>query len=168
MSTLQSALLINVVVLLTTLHADLGTKAVSRARLLRPLIVAVIIVPVFVHTFFDNGIGLAVEICGLAAGVLFGLVAVSQIQVFREPDGQVVARAGRSYAALWIGLIVARSVFSIGATYWYESELGRFFFRHGAPPQDIASIVTNGLVFMAIAALLTRSGALKVRASGQP
>ncbi|MGW1838560.1 hypothetical protein [Streptomyces sp. NPDC002067] len=167
MSTLQSALLVNVIVLLTTLHADLGTKAVSRGRLLRPLIVAVIIVPVFVHTFFDSGIGLAVEICGLAAGVLFGLIAISRVQVFREPDGRVVARAGRSYAALWVGLIVARSVFSIGATYWFSSELGRFFFRHGAPPQDIASIVTNGLVLMAIAALLTRSGALMVRASGQ-
>ncbi|MFD3589332.1 hypothetical protein [Streptomyces sp. NPDC058683] len=164
MSPLQSALIVNAVVLATTLKADLGTKEVNGRRLRRPLFIAAAIVPLFVHTLYTKGPGLSVEVGGAAVGVLVGLIAVGLMRVHRDTAGRAVSTAGVLYAAFWIVIAVGRSVFSYGAGHWYGTRLATFFVQHGAAPGDVSGIITNGLVIMAVVALLTRSAGLMMRA----
>jgi hypothetical protein len=162
-STLTAALLVNVAVLATTLVTDYGTRALSKGRLVRPLILTLVIVPLFVHQLYSGGTALAVQLGATAVGVLIGLVAVSQIKVHRAPAGGLQTRAGLPYAAVWIVMALARSVFSYEATNWYGPDLGRFLFERGIAPTDIQGVITNGLVLMAVAAVLTRTSGLSLR-----
>jgi hypothetical protein len=163
MTPLQNALVVNAVVLATTLKADLGMKEISGKRLRRPMFIAAGIVPMFVHTVYGKGPGLTVEVGGAAVGVLIGLIAISQMRVHRDATGRSVSYAGAAYAVFWIAIAVGRSVFSYGAAHWYSTRLGTFFVRHGAAPTDVQQIITNGLVIMAVVALLTRSAGLMMR-----
>ncbi|MFB7669740.1 hypothetical protein ACFC1R_38620 [Kitasatospora sp. NPDC056138] len=164
MTAFEQALLVNAAVLTTTLLADLGLKQVTRKRLTRPLITAAAIVPLFVHTLFASGIGLTVEVLGAAAGVLLGLAAASRLKITRRAsDGALSTTGGWDYAAIWITVSAARTLFSYGASYWFTYSLGRWFVQHGALPTQVDAIVTNGLVLMAVAAVLTRTVALRIR-----
>jgi hypothetical protein len=84
-------------------------------RLLRPMVVAAVIVPLFIDRPVTHGPGLAVEIAGVIAGLLGGLAAVALIGVYRSPEsGGPVSRASVAYAILWILVIGARAAFSYG------------------------------------------------------
>ncbi|QHC25639.1 hypothetical protein [Streptomyces sp. GS7] len=169
MSAFEQALLVNAAVLATTLLADLGLKKVTRKRLIRPLIIAAAIVPIFVTTLFTTGIGLTIEVVGAAAGVLLGVVAASRLTITRQtPDGAMATIGGWDYAAIWIAVSAARTLFSYGASYWFTESLGRWFVQHGALPTQVNAIVTDGLVLMAVAAVITRTVALRVRTRNAP
>lgn len=161
-SELTQALIVNAVVLLAVLATDLGAaRKVGAMRIVRPLVVAAVIVPLFVATPATGGTGLALEIIGTVAGVLCGLVAVALIRVYRSPGtGKPVSRAGWGYAALWTTVIVARALFSIGNVYWWPSQLVHWGIAHhvGVGP------LTDALVFMAIAMLVTRTLGVWARA----
>ncbi|MGW3044605.1 hypothetical protein ACWC9T_32210 [Kitasatospora sp. NPDC001159] len=164
MTGFEQALLVNVAVLVTTLLADLGPKQVTRGRLTRPLITAAVIVPLFMHTLFTSGIGLTIETVGSAAGVLVGLTAASRLKITRQGSGGTVSTAGGwDYAVVWITVSAARTLFSYGASYWFTESMGRWFVQHGALPTQVSAIVTNGLVLMAVAAVLTRTVTLRLR-----
>lgn len=163
MSTLTEAILINVVVLIATLQADLGLRKVTLMRFLRPVIIVAVVIPLFVSTVFTSGIGLTTELVGLAAGVVVGGIAVSLMKFERDESGVVRSRAGIGYAALWIVIVGARTLFSIGASNWFGDDLGRFFFEHGAKIADIGAIITDGLVAMAVAMILARTLGLRLR-----
>ncbi|MGW0769111.1 hypothetical protein [Streptomyces sp. NPDC002676] len=164
MSAFEQALLVNAAVLTTTLLADLGLKQVTRKRLTRPLITAAVIVPLFMHTLFTSGIGLTIEMVGLAAGILLGLAVASRLKITRQTsDGALSTIGGWDYAAIWITVSAARTLFSYGASHWFTMSLGRWFVQHGALPTQVDAIVTNGLVLMAVAAVITRTMALRVR-----
>jgi hypothetical protein len=163
MSTLAEAILINVAVLISTLQSDLGRRKVTLMRFLRPVIVVAVVVPLFMTTVFTSGIGLTTELAGLAAGVLVGAVAVSLMKFERDESGVIHSTAGTGYAALWIVIAAARTLFSIGASNWFGSDLGRFFFEHGAKVADIGAIITDGLIGMALAMILTRTAGLYLR-----
>ncbi|MET8627872.1 hypothetical protein ABZW30_29715 [Kitasatospora sp. NPDC004669] len=164
MTGFEQALLVNVAVLVTTLMADLGLKRVTRGRLTRPLITAAAIVPLFMHTVFTNGIGLTVEVLGAAAGILLGLAAASRLKITRQAsDGTVSTTGGWDYAAIWITVSAARTLFSYGASHWFTQSMGRWFVQHGALPTQVSAIATNGLVLMAVAAVITRTVTLRLR-----
>lgn len=102
-SELTEAMIVNGVVLATVLATDLGpARKIGAGRLLRPVIAAAIIVPVFVDQPVTHGNGLVVEIAGAVAGLLCGLAATALIGVYRSPKtGKPVSRAGAPYALLW-------------------------------------------------------------------
>jgi hypothetical protein len=160
---LTSALIINGLVLLAVLESDLGpSRKLSRFRLLRPLLLSVTIVPMFLQAIATHGTGLALEIGGGVAGVLFGLTAVTMMSVRREPaTGRLVTRAGAAYAALWIAVIAARSCFSIGAVHWFNHSLATWMIDH----QVTSAAITDTLIVMAVAMTLARTLGLAVRAN---
>src|SRR6202034_1092173 len=76
LSQLTEAMIVNGVVLVTVLATDVGpARKIGPARLLRPVIAAAVIIPLFVDRPATHGTSLVVEVAGIVAGVLVGPVA---------------------------------------------------------------------------------------------
>src|SRR5215469_17779368 len=125
LSELTQAEIVNGVVLATVLASDLGpARAIGPMRLLRPVIAAAVIIPLFVSRPVSHGTGLVVEIAGTVAGLLGGLAAAALMDVYRSPrTGRPVSRAGAPYAIFWVAVIGARAAFSYGAGHWFQAPL---------------------------------------------
>ena len=163
MSPLTQALLINAVVLLATLHADLGPdRKIGKSRILRPVLITAAIVPVFVKGFATEGAGLALEIAGAVAGLLIGALASSFMKVYPSPGtGRPVSRAGIAYAALWVVVVLARSAFCYGSQHWFGPQLGSWMIDNHIS----LNALTDCLILMAVAMMLSRTLLLAARAS---
>jgi len=163
MSSLDQAMLINGIVLFAILEADLGRhRKIGAFRILRPLFMAAGIVPLYLTSLATKGTGLALEIAATVAGLLVGLIATGMTQVYRSPrTGRPVSRAGFGYALVWIVAIGGRAAFSYGSYHWFPTQLGHWM----ATQQVTADTITNGLVLMAVAMMLTRTLALATRAA---
>jgi hypothetical protein len=163
MSPLSQAMVVNGVVLAAVLATDLGPgRKVGRMRILRPLVVAAVIVPLFIQSPATRGTSLALEIGGTVAGMLLGLAAAGLIRVYRSPDtGKPVSSSGLGYAALWTGVIAARAAFSYGCVHWFPNQLVHWAVAN----QVTVNALTDALVFMAIAMLVTRTLGLAARAA---
>ena len=162
-SALAQAELINGAVLVATLHSDLGShRKIGAMRILRPALVAGAIVPMFIDSPVKHGTGLAIELAAAAAGLLAGLAALAFTKVYRSPQiGKPVSSAGWAYAMLWVVIIGVRAAFSYGATHWFPTQLANWCQAH----QVTAAAITDGLIFMAVAMLLTRTLGLAFRAA---
>ena len=165
MSELTEAMIVNGIVLVTVLASDLGpARKIGPMRLLRPVIAAAVIIPIFMDHPATNGSGLAVEIAGVAAGVLGGLAA-ALMRVYRSPQtGQPVSRAGWPYALFWTVVVAARAAFSYGAAHWFTSSIVSWAIAN----QVSQAAITDGLIFMAVVMVLVRTAGLRVRASRLP
>jgi hypothetical protein len=166
LSELTEAMIVNGVVLATVLATDLGpARKIGPMRLLRPVIAAAVIIPLFIDKPATHGNGLVVEIAGVAAGLLCGLLASALIGVYRSPQtGQPVSRAGAPYAILWAVIIGARAAFSYGAAHWFQSQIVSWAIAN----QVTEAAITDGLIFMAIVMVLVRTAGLRMRASRLP
>ena len=166
LSELTEAMIVNGVVLATVLASDLGpARTIGRMRLLRPVIAAAVIIPLFVDRPVTHGTGLVVELAGIVAGVLGGLAAAVMMGVYRHPQtGRPVSRAGAPYAIFWVVVIGARAAFSYGAGHWFEGPLVSWAIAN----QVTVAAITDGLIFMAIGMVLVRTIGLGVRASRLP
>ena len=163
MSAFTQEVIINLVVLVVVLHGDLGGhRKIGAFRLLRPVVTAAAIIPLFIDKPVTHGAGLAVEIAGVAAGLLVGLVAAMLMGVYRSPrTGKPVSRAGWPYAVLWIAIAGGRTAFSYGADHWFSAQLGQWMMTN----QITVAALTDGLIFMAIVMVLTRTGGLALKAA---
>ena len=168
-SELTEAMIVNGVVLATVLASDLGpARKIGRMRLLRPVIAAAVIIPVFIGAPVLHGTSLAVELAGVAAGVLGGLIAGALMHVYRSPaTGRPVSRAGWGYAIFWTALIGARAAFSYGTAHWFTASIVTWAVANHVTE----AAITDGLIFMAVVMIIIRTAALGVRAGrlpGQP
>lgn len=165
-SALAQAELINAAVLVATLHADLGkNRKLGALRVVRPAVLTATIVPLFIDPVATRGTGLAVELAGLAAGLLGGLAALALTRVHRSPvTGKPVTSAGLPYALLWFAIIGARAVFSYGSAHWFSGSLAHWCAGH----QVTAAAITDGLIFMAVVMVLTRTVGMAARAAVLP
>src|SRR5438270_3176863 len=85
-SELTQAEIVNGAVLVATLHSDLGAhRKIGPMRILRPALVAGSVVPLFIDPPVTHASGLAVELAGVAAGLLGGLLALALTRVYRSP-----------------------------------------------------------------------------------
>ena len=163
MSTLDQAMLINALVLVAVLEADLGPhRKIGPFRILRPLVMSASIVPLFAKALATHGDGLGVELLAGLAGVLGGLAALGLTHVYVSPrTDRPVSRAGFGYATLWITVIGARAAFSYGSQHWFSSQLGHWMLQH----QVTVDAITDSLLIMAVAMTLTRTLGLAARAT---
>lgn len=164
-SELTEAMIVNGVVLASVLATDLGpARKIGKVRLLRPLIV-VAVVPFFLQRPVGSGTGLVVELAGVVAGILAGLVAAALMKVYRSPEtGKPVTRAGAGYAICWTLIIGARAAFSYGSAHWFTDQIVSW-----AVANNVAeAAIVDGLIFMAVAMVVVRTGSMAVRASRLP
>jgi hypothetical protein len=166
MSTLTQAEIVNVLVLFAVLQADFGRhRKVGVHRIVRPILLAGVIVPLFLQSVVTHGSGATLELVGAAAGVVGGLLALACMRVYRSGlTGKPVTAARWGYAAVWTIVIAARAAFSYGANHWFEGTLGRWLVTNHIP----TAAITDGLIFMAVAMLLTRTFGLAIRARTLP
>jgi hypothetical protein len=166
LSHLTEAMIVNGVVLATVLATDIGpARKIGPMRLLRPVIAAAVIVPLFIYSPVTHGTGLVVEVAGILAGLLGGLAATALMRVYRSPDtGKPVTSAGWPYAIFWTVVIGARAAFSWGAVHWFRDSLGNWMIAN----QVSVAAITDGLIFMALAMVLMRTAGIGFRASRLP
>ena len=166
LSELTEAEIVNGIVLATVLATDYGSaRKINSMRLLRPVIAAAVIIPLFVDRPVSSGTGLVVEIAGVAAGLLCGLAAAALMGVYRSPStGKPVSRAGLPYAALWTVIIAARAAFSYGAGHWFQTPLVSWAIANHVSE----AAITDGLIFMAIVMVIVRTAGLGARAARIP
>jgi hypothetical protein len=166
MSPLTEALIINGVVLAATLEADLGPhRKIGRMRIIRPLLTVALVIPLFLAAPVTHGNGLLVELAGVAAGLLGGLLVAMLMRVYRSPKtGKPASAASFPYAIVWTLIVGARAAFSYGSVHWFPAQIDQWCLAH----QVTQSAITDGLIFMAIAMVLVRTLSLAARASHVP
>jgi hypothetical protein len=157
------ALFINAAVLAVVLESDLGPhRKVTRFRIARPLITAILIVPFFVKGVATTGTGLKLELILAAAGLLAGAITAALMRVYRRPEtGRPVTRAGFPYALAWTAIAGARVAFSYGSAHWFGVSLHHWMHDH----QVTSAALTDSLLSMAVAMVLTRVIIMRIRAS---
>jgi hypothetical protein len=143
---LTQAQVVNGVVPISAICGEVGRhRAITLLRPAAPLAVAVALGPLFVRSIATQGVGLAVELAGVAAGLVGGFAALSLMSVFRGEAGRAASRAGWPYAAVWIAVFGARAVFSYGCVHWFPGQLAQWRLAHHVPP----GVLTDALIFMA-------------------
>jgi len=166
MSPLTEAMIVNGLVLFASLEADLGRhRKVGAFRILRTPLTVAAVIPLFFVRPVTHGNGLLVELAGVAAGLLCGLVITTLMRVYRSPKtGKPVSAAGLPYAIVLTLIVAARAVFSVGAIHWFPAQLDLWCATH----QVTGAAITDGLIFMAIVMVLTRTAGLAARANRLP
>jgi hypothetical protein len=167
---MQSDLIIDALLLAAVLEADLGAhRKIGRFRILRPLLLAGAIIPMYLKAVVTTGTGFTLELALGAAGVVLGLVAVALMTVYRSPrTNKPVSRAKAGYAVLWVGVLGARAAFSYGSTHWFGPQISHWMTRNAVS----GAAITDALIFMAVTMMVTRTlgllfGTLRLRSSTQ-
>lgn len=164
----SSQYLLNLGLLAFVLWANVGTRIVDRSRFTVPVLLVVIAAAVFLRDVPTRGNDVGLEVAGIAAGALLGLVAAALVEVGRNDRGQLVMRAGAGYAALWIAVIGGRMLFAYGADHWFSRAIGQFSRDHAITGADAW---TAAFILMALSMVLVRvaaSGAAVARAARRP
>ena len=148
-------LIVNFAVLFAVLEGDLGRRKISTFRILRPLLLAAGIIPLFMQNVATSGNGEVLEIVLAGLGGLFGIAAAGGLMKvsFDDVSQQAVSTAGTAYAAFWGLIIGARLLFTYGANHWYATQLGHWMLTNGIT----VDALTDALIFMAVAMTVTRT-----------
>jgi len=148
-----SQLALNVALLVFVLGTNLGTRTVSRNRLLLPVVLVAVAGWFFLQDLSTSGSGARVELAGALIGVGLGLAAGVLMPVGTDGAGRIVTTAGVGYAALWIAVIGGRIAFAYSATGWASRPVEEF-----SMSQQItgAGAWTTAFVLMALTMVLTR------------
>jgi hypothetical protein len=149
-----------VAILAVVLISDYGVRKITTARMVRPFITAVVIIPFFFKGAATSGNGLLLEVAGLLAGVALGVLAASLMRVFADPaTGQPATRGGLPYCLFWVAIVAARLYFAYGAQHVFSQQLGQWLYTSHIS----VDALTAAIIFFSVAMLLGRTGALAFR-----
>jgi hypothetical protein len=151
MSSAQYAL--NVRLLVYILGTNLGTRRLTRARLLSPIVLVGVAPWFLLRDVPTVGNDVKLELIGAGTGAVLGVVAGLLVRVRQDRAGAVVTHAGAGYAALWAAVIGGRMTFAYGADHRYPAAIGRFSMTHQITGADVW---TAAFVMMALAMVLVR------------
>jgi hypothetical protein len=154
-----SAIIVSAAILIGVLLSDLGRRALTTHRLLRPLLVAGGAGAMYLTTFATSGSGLALELAATGVGALLGLAAAAIVHVEQDADGTAFTRAGSAYALIWTVVVGARLAFIYGSEHWFSASLDSWMLSH----HITADALTNALILMALAMTSARTLSLLVR-----
>jgi hypothetical protein len=155
-----SALILSAAILAGVFLSDLGVRAVTRKRLIRPLVIAGVAGASYLTAFATSGSGLAIEIAGVGAGAALGLLAATLMHVEHdERQGHAVTRTGYGYAAIWVVVVGARLAFIYGSSHWFAGSLDSWMLAH----HITAGALTDALILMALAMTTARTLSLAAR-----
>jgi hypothetical protein len=144
-----SALILTIAILFGVVSADIGRRAITPRRLLRPLLIAAGAGAVNLTAFATSG-----------AGALLGLLAASLMHVEHDHESKTVfTQAGGGYLAVWIAAAAARLAFIYGSNHWFSADLGRWMLSHHVT----TGALTDGLILLALAMTTFRTLSLVVR-----
>ncbi|WP_194895079.1 hypothetical protein [Catenulispora pinisilvae] len=163
---LTQAQLVDGAVLLCTLGGELGPeRPITMLRPIPPLVVAVGIVLLYVRSIATQGMGVTVELAGIAAGLVGGLAALGLVHVFHsERTGGPASHAGWPYALVWFAVFGARAWFSYGCVHLFPLQYAQWRATH----RVASDTITDALVFMADAMIVTCCLGVVARAAALP
>ena len=112
------------------LLSDYGVRKITTARLVRPFITAVIIVPFFFKGVRDLGQRPAPGGGGAAGGHRCSAFSPPRLmRVFADPaSGRADTRGGLPYALFWVAVVAARLYFAYGAQHVFSQQLGQWLY----------------------------------------
>lgn len=155
-----SVWVVNLVVLVAVLAADLGRRRITWFRLLLPLVAAAIVAAIYVAGVARRGNGLWLELIAVGVGIVLGLFAAALMQVYAGPGGFAYSRAGFAYALLWIVIIGARLWFGYGSRHTFPRQLGSW----ESGERVTTDALLDSFIFLVLGMLLTRIASLLIRA----
>ncbi|MEU6896298.1 hypothetical protein ABZ934_32085 [Streptomyces sp. NPDC046557] len=157
MSPFLTALIAGGTILVVILSTDLGTRKVTTMRMLRSILAVVTVFALFVHTLPLDGNDPSLQLAGIGAGVICGLIAAALLPAHRDASGEIHTKGGVGYALVWTVLSASRVLFAYGSEHWFSEGIIRFSIEYKLSGQDVYS---NAFVFMALAMVLTRTAVL--------
>ena len=156
-----SVLIPNLAILAVVLLTDYGTRKFTNSRLIRPFITAAVIVPFFFKGLATSGNGLLIEVAGIVAGLVLGVLAAALMRVFADDvTGRPMTTAGLPYALFWVVIVAARLYFAYGAQHVFGQQLGEWLYTS----HITVAALTAALIFFSVAMLVGRTAALGARA----
>ena len=154
-----SVLIVTLVILTTVLISDLGTRKVTRLRLLRPFIAAAVVIPFLAKAVVASGHGLLLEVAG---GPRARRRPGRRVHAGppRPSDGnRHLARLGGLRRDLGPGLR-RPAVLRLRLNHLFTTQLVHFGITH----QISLAALTDSLIFFSLAMLLARTAILAARA----
>jgi hypothetical protein len=141
------------------LYTNLGTKALTRRRFTVPLIAIAVAASVYLHGVPTAGNDLTFILLAAAAGIAFGAVTGLLSRLDRNPQGQLITRAGAAFATVWIVVVSGRVLFGYGAMHWWRVPIIHFSMHY----QLTGPAYPAAFVVMALTMVLARLAVIGIQ-----
>ena len=153
--------LLNIGLLVFVLGTNLGTRPVTRTRIILPVLIAVVAGMLFLGNVPVRGNDVALDYIGGGIGVALGILAGLFMRIERTGTFRTVSKAGTSYAAVWILVIGGRVAFAQSADGWAAQAVRQFSIDNHITGADAW---TAAFIIMALAMVASRVATTIVRA----
>lgn len=159
MSTTDIAL--NLGLLALMILTQYGTRRWDSRKLLLPFGLVAVAGAYFLPGAPTIGNDVTLDLVGIMAGLVLGIIAASLVEVRRGDEGTVITRAGIGYVIVWTIVIGGRMLFAWGAENAWSSQIRDFSIQHLITGADAWR---TAFVLMALVMVCTRSLVTAARA----
>jgi uncharacterized membrane protein len=152
--------LISAALILLVIPQIRGTRQTLRNALL-PVVAVAAAAAYYLKSFPTQGHDVRLDIIAVVAGAVLGLACGAATRLSRGSDGVAFAKAGAVAAFLWIAGMASRAGFEYWATHSGSHSVAQFSRDNLITGSDAW---TAGLLLMALAQVLCRLAAVRVKA----